>query len=95
MKETWKKTDKEYREEKQSEMNKAEERKQKQEETRKDRETGWNVAHVDEWSDEEALKKSTMQAEKAHRATGRTNKNRRRATYIKNKTNRESSKEKG
>jgi hypothetical protein len=54
VKDASKKIDEEYQEEKQSAMNKAEERKRKREETRKDRETGWNVAHVDEWSDEEA-----------------------------------------
>ena len=40
---------------KQAEIDKEEERKRKREATRDNREKGWQVAHTDEWSDEEEV----------------------------------------
>jgi hypothetical protein len=55
------KVDVEYREAKWAEVSKEEERKRKREETRENRERGWQVAYVDDWSDGETTQEPEKQ----------------------------------
>ena len=45
------------------ELDKVEERKRKRDETRDNRERGWEIAHVDEWSDDEERNEETENGE--------------------------------
>lgn len=61
-----KRVDTTYMKERQARIDKNEERKRKRDETREKRESGWQVAHVDEWSDDGDGNK--QQGEKVGRA---------------------------
>jgi hypothetical protein len=63
-----KKVDTAYWKERRARIDKSEERKRKRDETREKRESGWEVAHVDEWSDDDD--KSTQKTNESTIAEG-------------------------
>jgi hypothetical protein len=65
-----KKVDLDYWKVKLSKVDKKEERKRKREETRDKRELGWNVAHADEWSEEEEANQQNVENGREQEVSG-------------------------